>query len=390
VSSIRFVPFLVVLACVQAGLFLSLRELFLRRPDQARGRRWLAAGQVVLGLFFFGFMFASRAGAAPPGPLRTFLVEPMIAAEVLSIPLMLLLGVGISVARRLPDRGEHRPGGSLPEPRRVFLARAATGLIGAAAATAAAGIAEAELDPLLSRHDIPIRGLHPDLDGLTLLQLSDIHAGTLMTEPRMRRIAQAAAALQPDLVMFTGDLLDASAKAAKPFSRGFRDLRGRLGTFAVLGNHDYFAGEGVAERAIRDAGATLLRNSGARIERGAGSLFIGGVDDPSRGSLGVDPRRALKAAAPEEPRIVLAHRPALFEMCQHAGAQLVLSGHTHGGQFALSPRWSLARALGPHTMGLYLNEQSALYVHRGMGTVGPVPMRLGSPPELALLTLRRV
>jgi len=286
--------------------------------------------------------------------------------------------LSLSFARRLPDLREQRSLGNcaassrvfLPEPRRIFLARAATGLIGMAAATAAAGIAEAELDPVLTRHDIPIRGLHPDLDGVTLVQLSDIHAGSLMTEDSMRRIAQAAAALQPDVVMFTGDLLDASAKAATPFSRGFRDLRGRLGTFAVLGNHDYFAGAAVAER--------------------GSSLFIGGVDDPSHGGLGFEPQRAMKAAAPEEPRIMLAHRPALFEDCQRAGAQLVLSGHTHGGQFALSPRWSMARALGPHTMGLYQSKGAVLYVHRGMGTVGPVPMRLGSPPEIALLTLRRV
>jgi predicted MPP superfamily phosphohydrolase len=87
---------------------------------------------------------------------------------------------------------------------------------------------------------------------------------------------------------------------------------------------------------------------------------------------------------------MLAHRPSLFELCANAGAQLVLSGHTHGGQIALSPEWSLARLLGPYTMGLYERGGAHLYVHRGMGTVGPVPVRLGSPPEIALLTLRRV
>jgi predicted MPP superfamily phosphohydrolase len=387
----RLLPFLVVLACVQLGLFLTLREVFLPRPDQARARRWLLLLHVVLAAFFVGFMTSARAGLMPPAPLRTFVIEPLLAAEALAVPLMLLLGLSLSVAKRLhrtPDTGNRTP--ALPEPRRKFLARAATGILGAAAATAAAGIAEAELDPVLTRLDIPIPGLHPDLDGLTLVQLSDIHAGTLMTEARMLRIARAAAALQPDLVLFTGDLLDASAKAGAPFSRAFRDLQGRLGTFAVFGNHDYFAGPDVAARAIRNANAILLRNSGARVERGKGSLFIGGVDDPSHGSLGVDPARALKAAAPEEPRIVLAHRPSLFEACSAQGANLVLSGHTHGGQIALSPTWSLARMLGPHTMGLYQTPRSILYVHRGMGTVGAVPLRLGSPPELALLTLRRV
>jgi predicted MPP superfamily phosphohydrolase len=211
-----------------------------------------------------------------------------------------------------------------------------------------------------------------------------------MSEERMRRIARAAMELQPDLAVLTGDLLDVSPLAAKPFSRAFGELRGKLGTFAILGNHDYFAGFPAVERAVLDAGATLLRNSGARIEKGRGSLFIGGVDDPSWASQGVDAPRAFRAAAPEEPRIMLAHRPSLFEECAAQGAQLVLSGHTHGGQFALSPQWSLARVLGPYTMGLYQRGDARLYVHRGMGTVGPVPVRLGSPPEIALITLRAV
>jgi predicted MPP superfamily phosphohydrolase len=387
VAALRFVPVLLVLLAVQVGLWSALCALFLPRAEQAPQRRKLALALAGLALFFVCFMIASRSGLQLSAALREFLVEPLLAVEVLSIPLMLLLGVSLSVARRFPKITEP---GELAEPRRIFLRRATTGLIGATGAVAALGIEQAELAPQLTRHRVGIRGLHPDLDGVTLLQLSDIHAGSLMPEERMLRIARAAAALQPDIVVLTGDLLDVSPRAAAPFSRAFGELRGKLGTFCIFGNHDYFAGPRAAEAAVRDAGAVLLRNSGARIERGRGSLFIGGVDDPSSGGLGVDPARALRAAAPEEPRIMLAHRPSLFELCANAGAQLVLSGHTHGGQIALSPEWSLARLLGPYTMGLYQRAGAHLYVHRGMGTVGPVPVRLGSPPEIALLTLRRV
>ncbi len=385
--ALRFIPFVLVLTAVQVGLWSALSTLFFPRPDQARARRGLGILLAALAIFFLGFMIASRSGVELPALLRIFGVEPLLALQVLLVPLMILLGLALSVAGRVPPVA--RPG-ELAEPRRIFLARAATGLLGATGVAAIAGIQQAELEPQLTRHEIPIRGLHPDLDGVTLVQLSDIHAGALMSEDRMRRIALAAAALQPDIVVLTGDLLDVSPRAAAPFSRAFGELRGRLGTFAVLGNHDYFAGPPAAERAVRDAGALLLRNSGARVERGRGSLFIGGVDDPSRGGLGVEPAEALRAAAPEEPRILLAHRPSLFEVCAQAGAQLVLSGHTHGGQIAFSREWSLARLLGPYTMGLYQSEGAHLYVHRGMGTVGPAPLRLGSPPEIALLTLRRV
>jgi predicted MPP superfamily phosphohydrolase len=375
----RLIPVLLIIGGVQVGLWSALCVVF---ALGTAGRRRLALVQLALTLFFLGFMAASRSGMQVSAPLRALVVEPLLGCVALSFPLMLLLGVVVSAVRRLP--------GELSEPRRAFLARGATGLLCATGAAVVAGIEQAELQPRLTRHELPIRGLHPDLDGLTVLHLSDIHAGVLMTEERMLRIARAGMALEPDLVALTGDLLDVSARSAAPFSRAFGELRGKLGTFGVLGNHDYFAGPRAGEAAVRDAGAVLLRNSGVRIERGKGSLFVGGVDDPSPGSLGVDPARALKAAAPGEAKIVLAHRPGLFELCAGAGAGLVLSGHTHGGQIALSRRWSLARLLGPYTMGPYQRGDAHLYVHRGMGTVGPAPLRLGSPPEIALLTLRAV
>ena len=399
-SSGRFIPSLATLATAQAGLFLVLARIYLPRRDQ-RGRRVaLALLQALATLVFFAFLRASRAGVELDGPLR-FAVEPVLVFVVLSLPLLVLVGVPLSLAQRLPQRepapepAEPLPPGpaeprALSEPRRVFLVRAATGLLGGAAALSAFGIAEAERDPELTRRDIFLEDLPPAFDGLTILQLSDLHTGALMTEARLLRIARHAAALQADVVVLTGDLIDLSERAAPGYTRALRDLRGRLGTFAILGNHDYFASARAVERAVRDAGQTFLRNTGARLERGAASLWIGGVDDPSRDSpRGPSPRLALRGAAPEEKRIVLAHRPQLFEECARAGSDLVLSGHTHGGQVALSPAWSFARLLGPYTMGYYRKGKSQLYVHRGMGTVGPAPLRLGSPPELALLTLRR-
>ena len=433
-SVLRLVFSLGTVAATQAGLWLALCRIFALRP---RGRRLLLIAQLLLALFFVAFLAAARNGAELAPALRVLVVEPLLAFEALTLPLLLVLGVALSVARRLPRQHagralepasprQERPAaipGSQPaipheeplaadprqerlaaippsppaaprdallsEPRRIFLARAATGLLAGAAGIAAFGIAEAEQDPELTRRDVFLRGLPRELDGVTVLQLSDIHAGALMTQARMAAIARAAMALAPDVVVLTGDLFDVSARAAAPFTRAFRDLHGRLGTFAILGNHDYFAGAAAVQRAVEDAGIRLLRNGGARVERSGASLWIGGVDDPSKQSYGPDPAEALRHAAPGETRIVLAHRPSLFDECARAGAQLVLSGHTHGGQFALSPRWSLARALGPYTMGHFEKNGAQLYVHRGMGTVGPVPMRVGSPPEIALLTLRR-
>lgn len=400
---LRGVPALLVLACAQVGLYLVLSAIFAPRPEQVWRRRAFAAALVLLALSLPLTIVAERRSLEIPELPRRLLLEPLLALQIFCVPFLIVLGLWLSLARRwrvrttlavptpLADAGASVA--PLSPERRIFLARAATGLFAGTAGLAALGVEQAELEPQLTRHEVQIDGLHPDLEGLTILQLSDIHAGSLMTERRMERIAQAAAALQADVVVLTGDLLDLSARAGAPFGRAFASLHGKLGTFAVLGNHDYYAGLHSASTAVRDAGAQLLRNTGARIQRGKGSLYLGGIDDPMSGS--VDPRRALRGAAPEEPRVMLAHRPGLFELCADAGAALVLSGHTHGGQLAFSPRWSLARLLGPYTMGLYTRhagegspQRSQLYVHRGMGTVGAAPVRLGSPPEIALLTLR--
>src|SRR5262249_41912285 len=180
----RLGPMLLVLTAVQVGPWSALCTLFLPQREQ-RGRRIaLAIGQAALALFFLAFMAASRDGVQLPTPLRALVIEPLLAMEILSIPLTILLALVLSVGRRMPDAATT---GELSEARRVFLARAATGLIGATGAAAIVGIEQAELAPQLSRHEIPIRGLHADLDGLQILHLSDIHAGSLMTEERMSR-----------------------------------------------------------------------------------------------------------------------------------------------------------------------------------------------------------
>jgi predicted MPP superfamily phosphohydrolase len=417
VHSLRFVPALALFILIQLGLYRVLSSIFFFRPEQRRARRFLAALLIVETLVLPIEIAAMKNGLQLPALVRRALIEPVLAWVVMSIPLLLGLSFLRGLVRRWPLVSKHvdtpavidpdplpsAPSAVqrawfapsqviLPEPRRIFLARSAQVLIGSAALLAARGVAEAEQLPEVTRKEIFLTGLHPDLDGLTVLQLSDIHSGALITEERMRSFAQAAAALNADVIVFTGDLLDGSGRAAAPYTRAFENLHGKLGTFSILGNHDYYAGERFAIRALRDAGQTLLRNSGARISRGQGTIFFGGVDDPAIRDAGgsVDPFKALKDADPNEARVVLAHRPSLFEVCVSAGAQLVLSGHTHGGQIAISPRFSPARLLGPHTMGAYREGTAQLYVHRGMGVVGAAPLRLGSPPELALLTLRRV
>ncbi len=423
--ALRLVPALFLFLSVQLGLHRALCAIFFPLPAQVRARRRLGWLLGALTLFLPLQIATMRLGGQEPAALREAIVEPVLAWLVISLPLLGLLSLlrwplgprGRVAAGELDPAvdGLHANENALhvnqndlstkesapapppilhapPGGRRLLLVRGSQALLGGAAVLVARGVREAESAPQITRREIFLRDLHPDLDGLTVLQLSDIHSGALVTEERMRGFAAEAAALDADLIVFTGDLLDGSGRAAAPYTRAFERLHGRLGTVAILGNHDYYAGERFAIRAARDAGQALLRNSGMRIARGQGSLWLGGVDDPLGAAAGgaVDPIAALRGAAPEEAKLLLAHRPGLFEECAAAGADLVLSGHTHGGQLALSRVLTPARLLGKHTMGHYVEGKTQLYVHRGMGVVGAAPLRLGAPPELALLTLRRV
>ena len=444
---LRLLPIFLILGCTQLGLWLAVRTVFFPRPEQWLGRRLSGGFTLFAALCLPAYGWVVRNGVELGPGVRFLVAYPLLSWNVMAMPLLVSAGVGISIARRWRKGGAalgsataeatatdsvavsvsvsapvsesvSAPApapapaplsasaaaslseGLAPEPaaarflsggpplletRRLFLARASGVLFGGAALAAFAGVNEAESAPEVTRHQVVLPGLHPDLEGLSILQLSDIHAGALVTEERMAAWAVQAAALAADLVVFTGDLLDGSGRAAGPYARAFAGLHGKLGTYSILGNHDYYAGKRFAVRGIGDAGQVLLLNSGARVTRGKGSLWICGVDDP----IGdVDPDRALRGAAPGEPKVMLAHRPSLFHFCAESGADLVLSGHTHGGQFALSPTLTPARMITRYTMGEFAFGKSRLYVHRGMGTVGAVPLRLGSRPELALLILR--
>jgi predicted MPP superfamily phosphohydrolase len=132
----------------------------------------------------------------------------------------------------------------------------------------------------------------------------------------------------------------------------------------------------------------VLRNRGVTVARDGAHLYVGGVDDTW--TRRDDVARAMSGRPPGAPAVLLAHDPDLFPAAAAAGADLVLSGHTHGGQFAVpgfARRWNLARLMTSFTTGLYRAGDSALYVNRGLGTTGP-PIRLGARPEIAVLTLR--
>jgi len=239
----------------------------------------------------------------------------------------------------------------------------------------------------LLRHDkvqLPVANLRAELRGLRIVQLSDLHSGRHVSEARLRRIARRAARLQPDLVVVTGDIVHNSAAFAAQAGRALAAIPARLGVYACLGNHDFWAGADAVTAALESAGVHVLRNRGVAIAPG---LWLAGVDDPWSGKL--DLPAALRGKPEGAVTLLLSHQPNSWALARKLGVEMQLSGHTHGGQIAatwLHRSLSLARLITPFVAGLYRAGAQFLYVHRGAGSVVPM-VRLGARPEVTEISL---
>jgi predicted MPP superfamily phosphohydrolase len=236
--------------------------------------------------------------------------------------------------------------------------------------------------------DIAITGLPPEFSGYRVAQLSDLHLGGL-TPPKWgeawARLTNAAA---PDLIAITGDMVSSGTDFHHDIARVIGSLRAVDGVFVSMGNHDYFGDGEPLVTLLRQEGAVVLRNEGRTVTRNGSTIFVAGVDDTW--TRRADLLRSLEGRGPATCTLLLAHDPALFPLAARQGVNLVLSGHTHGGQVAL-PFFPKLLGLGKLAhrfhLGLYREGESSLYVHPGLGTTGP-PIRVGVAPEIAILTLR--
>jgi predicted MPP superfamily phosphohydrolase len=208
-----------------------------------------------------------------------------------------------------------------------------------------------------------------------------------VTAQRLRGIARRAARLSPDMLVVTGDIVHNSAAFARQAAEAIATVKAPFGTYAILGNHDFWAGADAVEKALETAGIQVLRNRGLVLRRDGDELWLCGVDDPWSGRF--DLAAALRDRPQGAATVLLSHQPNTWPVAQRAGVQLQLSGHTHGGQVAmlwLHRSLSLARFITPFVAGLYSAGTSFLYVNRGAGTVMPM-IRIGARPEVTELVL---
>jgi uncharacterized protein len=231
--------------------------------------------------------------------------------------------------------------------------------------------------------------LSPRLDGLRVVQLTDIHVGNFMKQAKLEWYVRAVNDLHPDIVALTGDFIGSSPHFIPACAAALEKLEARDGVFACLGNHDYWVGAHRVAEALEAAGVQVLRNEARALSLKGASLNIAGVDDPWRGRTDFD--QAMSMTDPNAPTIMLCHQPDLFPAAVQRGIDLTLAGHYHGGQvklqflgMAVSP----AHLISAFVEGLYTQGGSQLYVSRGIGITGP-PVRLNAPPEITLLHLAR-
>jgi predicted MPP superfamily phosphohydrolase len=237
----------------------------------------------------------------------------------------------------------------------------------------------------ISKLEIPLAGLPPELDGFTIAQISDFHFGVLNNTPKLEKVVALANALNADLIFITGDLVDESVAHMEDMVEPLRKLRAKAGVYAITGNHDYYAGVNRATGIMKEAGITVLRNE---LKNLPGGLQLLGIDDPTgvrrMGEKSEDFISLIAKVDPSKPSILLYHQPIQFERTARAGIGLQLSGHTHGGQ--LYPIIHISKQIYPWTPGLHRFGKSFLYVSKGTGTWGP-PMRFLAPPEIVHIKL---
>lgn len=285
-----------------------------------------------------------------------------------------------SWALRLEDRFQ-------PERRHFF--RVTQGAIVASPAILTGfGVYSARNEFHVKEVDIPIPGLPKDLQGLRLVQLSDIHMSPFLTAPDLRRVVDMANETRPHIALVTGDLITGPHDPLEECLLELSRLKADAGVLGCLGNHEVFADcEAKTKQMGADLGMSFLRQESLVLKFGGARLNIAGVDyQPFKLPYLVGAENLVQ---PGMTNLLMSHNPDVFPVAAQKGFDFTIAGHTHGGQMTveiLHQYLNVARFFTPYVYGHYQKDKSALYVTRGIGTVG-IPARIGAPPEITLIRL---
>ncbi len=396
-----------------AGIWLAIKAMTSKLPIPLRillaGLALLASQSFNIQRYFFG----SLAGPDIPFWLLLLLIWGFgtVMLVFLCFAILDVCGLLAQILRLMRRKSQDAAeGATMPASpsstpaspsRRIFLAAAAAGgvrlLVPAGAAVAGAGVHAALAAPRPREWEINLPALPRALDGIRLVHMADLHVGPHWNKERARATVATVNAASADLVLMTGDLADgqpewrcADGAGRVEVARLFAGMKSRLGTFCCTGNHEYISNYQAWMKIWNECGMRFLHNDCIVFNDFDGaSLVVGGLNDPSGGSRPA--RASVFASAPDKGpssfRILLEHRPSQAVRNASRGAQLQLSGHTHGGQCPLLDIL-VARANNGFVRDWYQVGDMALYVTSGASQWPGFAIRLGIPTEIAIITLK--
>lgn len=430
-----FLIFFLIVGLIQSFAFWSFRKFANSNPyfplipkNKTRGKLWKIlsiAPFVILNIPYIYLVTNRMDFSALPRWLYNAFIIPffifqagiiflgllMLALKLIKLPIMLTYYITNKFRyfrqkySAVKEKKEYK---KFDESRRKFIRAGGVLLTGYTFASATVGVLHKD-EYAVTEKMIDILNLPPELEGLRILMVSDIHSGPYMSEGQMKEYTDILNSYNADLILIPGDLTNSQREEVYPFAKGFRDIKAKHGVYATLGNHDYFHDENyVAKAIINETPIKLLRNENKILEINNQKLLLMGMEDTRTSGANYDPKiyqyfdkvvtdaknnlTANNLSYDTTTKILMYHKPYFFEDFSKEKIDLTVSGHTHGGQIVFaklgSLNLSIASFVSKYLEGLYKSGNSNMYISRGLGTVG-LPLRLNCRPEITILTLKR-
>jgi predicted MPP superfamily phosphohydrolase len=388
----------------------TISEGWQSTPWIYHGMRWgywavcLALPAVIIYLLF---QLSSRPDLRPLlMTVSSMYMTLLITKVVFIVPLLGedIARLGHGILSHFSSNGSDTP--FVPE-RRKFISQMAIGVAAIPFTSFLYGILKGKYDYRVHRHTVYFPDLPEAFDGLTITQISDVHAGSFDNPEAVRRGIELINRQHSDVVVFTGDLVNSTSREFEPWKEMFGTIRAKTGKFSILGNHDYgdyasWPSQEAKQENLRELfqhhqhiGFRLLRNEAVMLEKDGQSIALLGVENWGKGfhQYG-DLEAALRGVPQDAFKVLLSHDPTHWEnqVKEHATPiHLTLSGHTHGMQMGVEIpgfRWSPIKYRYPRWAGLYSENERYLYINRGFGFLG-FSGRVGILPEITVLELKR-
>lgn len=326
--------------------------------------------------------------------ITMFLIALWILPKLAIVPVLLVKDISrlfLAFVRRL----SHKKVEVIDSKRRKIVETSAWTLASIPFFMVSKGLFSTTHDFTVRNADIYLPNLPKGLDGLKIVQLSDLHLGSFYDYRTFQEVRRITNNLNPDIIVITGDFVNNKPSELKANYNDLKGLSADIGIFSCLGNHDHYMNDDehrTLVKAINDAGSNLLINRNERIIINNSPLNIVGIDNLGMRQKFGNLNKAFENVVEDETSILLCHDPTNWDLNirNKFPADLTLSGHTHGGQVAWEfngIEFKPAKFVYRQSEGLYKNGENQLYVNRGIGTVGP-PLRIGVKPEITEINLK--